>query len=224
MAIPFDPPIVNLTPEQIVREREVYGGLTASVRRLMEASMRTTVDAGEVTRMTEAIDALSARLEEAMVPGNLGLTLTSDGQARAHGNAVVGMRNPVAVPLSIRHDPSGRAASEFHLNALYEGPPGMVHGGVVALVLDQIFGEAAAAGGAPGMTGTLTIRYTRPTALGDCSAEAWTDRVEGLKTFVKGEFRDVEGRTTAQAEGVFILPKWAREAIEQGAPKPSRFE
>lgn len=147
MAIPFDPPIVDLTPEEIALEREVYGGLTASVRRLAESSMRTTVGHDEVTEMTRAIDELSARLEKDMVPGNLGLTVTSDGHARADGNAVVGMRNPIAVPLRITHDPSGRAASEFHLNALYEGPPGMVHGGVVALILDQVFGEAAAAGG-----------------------------------------------------------------------------
>jgi acyl-coenzyme A thioesterase PaaI-like protein len=224
MAIPFDPPVVDLTPAEIAREREVYGGLTSSVRRLMEASMRTTVGPDEITGMTRSIDELSARLEKEMVPGSLGVTITSDGHARAHGNAVVGMRNPVAVPLRVTHDPSGRAAAEFHLGPLYEGPPGLVHGGVVALVLDQIFGEAAAAGGAPGMTGTLTIRYTRATPLGDCSAEAWTDRVEGLKTFVKGEMRDAKGRTTAEAEGVFILPRWAREAIEKGAPKPSRFE
>jgi uncharacterized protein (TIGR00369 family) len=224
MTIPFDPPIVDLTPEEIAQEREVYGGLTASVRRLMESSMRTTVGPDAVTEMTRVIDDLSERLEQDMVPGNLGLTLTTDGHARAHGNAVVGLRNPIAVPLRITHDPTGRARSDFHLNALYEGPPGMVHGGVVALILDQIFGEAAAAGGSPGMTGTLTIRYTRPTRLGDCSAEAWVDRVEGQKTIVKGELRDAKGRTTAEAEGVFILPKWAREAIEQGAPKPSRFE
>jgi uncharacterized protein (TIGR00369 family) len=224
MAIPFDPPVVDLTPEEIAQEREVYGGLTESVRRLMDSSMRTTVGADEVTEITQVLDDLSERLEKDMVPGHLGLTLTTEGHARAHGNAVVGLRNPIAVPLQITHDPAGRARSEFHLNALYEGPPGMVHGGVVALVLDQIFGEAAAAGGSPGMTGTLTIRYTRPTRLGDCSAEAWIDRVEGQKTIVKGEMRDAEGRTTAEAEGIFILPKWAREAIDQGARAPTRFE
>lgn len=224
MSLPFRPSVVDLTADELAREREVYGGLTASVRRLMEASLRTTLDHDAVTDLTRAVDDVSERLERESAPGALGVTITSDGRARAYGNAVVGLRNPIAVPLHIRHDPSGRATSDFHLNALYEGPPGMVHGGVVALVLDQVFGEAAAAGGTPGMTGTLTIRYLRPTKLGDCSAEAWVDRSEGIKTFVKGEFRNDEGRTTAEAEGVFILPRWAREAIEHGAPKPSRFE
>lgn len=74
------------------------------------------------------------------------MTVTSDGHARAHGN---GPANPVSVPLVIRHNPGGRATSDFHLDALYEGPPGIT-AGVVALTMDQVFGEAAAASGTPG--------------------------------------------------------------------------
>ena len=134
------------------------------------------------------------------------------------------MRNPIAVPLDMQRSDEGRAWASFHLNALYEGPPDTVHGGVVALVLDQILGEAAAAGGSPGMTGTLTLRYEKNTPLGDVSAEAWVDRVEGVKTIVKGELRDADGQTTVRAEGVFILPRWAREAMERDHRKPPRFE
>ena len=73
-----------------------------------------------------------------------------------------------------------------------------------------MLGEAAGAGGKPGMTGTLTIVYRRGTPLGDLRAEAWIDRVEGIKTYAKGHLKDAEG-VTVEAEGVFILPKWARE-------------
>jgi hypothetical protein len=41
-----------------------------------------------------------------------------------------------------------------------------VHGGVSAMILDQMLGEAAGAGGKPGMTGTLTLRYRQATPLG----------------------------------------------------------
>ena len=139
---------------------------------------------------------------------------------------MVGLRNPVAVPLTIHQDHErARADADFHLNALYEGPPGCVHGGVVALILDQLAGEAAAAGGAPGMTGTLSIRYERATLLGDCSASAWVDRVDGVKTFVKGEMRDADGETTATCEGVFIMPRWVRDMVATGqGDTPTRFE
>ena len=47
----------------------------------------------------------------------------------------------------------------------YEGPPGCVHGGVIALVFDELLGAANIAAGSPGMTGTLTIRYREPTPI-----------------------------------------------------------
>nr|MBC9865076.1 hypothetical protein [Mycobacterium pseudoshottsii] len=38
----------------------------------------------------------------------------------------------------------------------------------------------------------------------------WVDRTEGVKAFARGFLSDAEG-VTAQAEGVFIKPAWARE-------------
>ena len=213
-----------MTADELEDELVVLGGLAQSVRELAEASLRTTVPAEVVTEVREQLDRLTARLREEQIPGSFGVSLTSSGVVRGHGNAVVGMRNPVAVPLDMQRSDDGRAWASFHLNALYEGPPGTVHGGVVALVLDQVLGEAAASGGSPGMTGTLTLRYERNTPLGDLSAEAWIDRVEGVKTIVKGEMRDADGETTARAEGIFILPRWAREAMEKDDRKPPRFE
>ena len=74
------------------------------------------------------------------------------------------------------------------------------------------------------MTGTLTLRYVQNTPLGDCAAEAWIERVDGVKTIVKGVMRRADGETTAEAEGIFILPRWAREAIDEHNQRPPRFE
>ncbi len=102
-----------------------------------------------------------------------------------------------------------------------------MHGGVVALVLDQVFGEAAAAGGSPGMTGTLTLRYQRNTPLGDaCSAEAWVDRVEGVKTIVKGEMRDADGERSPSTRRGHLHPAAVGARGDGSAThhKPPRFE
>jgi len=216
--------VVEMDEAELEQERVVFGGLADSVRALSEASLRTTVQPEVATEVRAEIDRLTARLAAEQIPGNFGVSLSSSGMVRGHGNAVVGLRNPVAVPLHIEKSEDGRAWSSFHLGALYEGPPGCVHGGVLALVLDQLLGEAGAAGGAPGMTGTLTLRYEQNTPLGDCSAEAWIDRVEGVKTFVVGELRRADGETTVRAEGIFILPRWARDALAEQDRKPPRFE
>jgi acyl-coenzyme A thioesterase PaaI-like protein len=72
------------------------------------------------------------------------------------------------------------------------------------------------------MTGTLTLRYLRATPLGDLRCEGHIDRVEGAKTFAKATLGDADG-VTVEAEGVFILPRWAREAFE-GRASPVRFD
>ncbi|WP_183407916.1 PaaI family thioesterase [Nocardioides marmoriginsengisoli] len=222
---PFEYRTVDMTDEEFAREQAVYGGLTESLRRLGEVSLRTTVDQDTVLEAQRQIEEITARLSAEMIPANFGVVVTTSGHVRGYGNAVVGLRNPIAPPLKIVQDrEKGGASSEFFLNALYEGPPGKVHGGVLALVLDQIFGEAAAAGGTPGMTGTLTLRYRKPTALGALTAEAWVDSAEGIKTVVKGWVKDADGETTVEAEGLFILPRWAREQLAASGEPPPQYE
>jgi acyl-coenzyme A thioesterase PaaI-like protein len=49
------------------------------------------------------------------------------------------------------------------VSRVYEGPPGAVHGGIVAAYLDEILGGAAVRGtGRPSVTGELTVRYVKP--------------------------------------------------------------
>jgi len=221
---PFDYPVVKVDEATLAAEREVFGSLADSVRALSEASLRTTVDHDVLARVREKIDELTTELQASQIAGSFGVHISEGGPVRAYGNAVVGLRNPIAVPIDIQKDSSGRAWSSFHLNALYEGPPTLVHGGVTALILDQLLGEAAAAGGAPGMTGTLTLRYVQPTPLGDCSAEAWIERRDGIKTIVQGAMRNADGEDTVRAEGIFILPRWARERLARNEAAPERFE
>jgi acyl-coenzyme A thioesterase PaaI-like protein len=225
MAAPFNYQVLDLTDEEVDAENAVFGALADAVRRLNEATLRTTVDHETVDDVRRQVEELTARLEKSMIPGNFGVAITKSGRVRGYGNAVVGLRNPHAVPLQIVQDHErGRASAEFELNALHEGPPGQVHGGVVALILDQVFGEAAAAGGTPGMTGTLTLRYQLNTPIGPCSAEAWVDRRDGIKTIVKGEMRRADGTVTVTGEGIFILPRWAREELAARGERPPQYE
>ncbi len=86
----------------------------------------------------------------------------------------------------------------------YEGPPGCVHGGVIAAAFDEVLGFAQSLSGRPGMTGTLTIRYRKPTPLyTDLVFEGWVERVEGRKIFTAGVCKAGE-LVTAEAEGLFI--------------------
>jgi acyl-coenzyme A thioesterase PaaI-like protein len=205
----LDFPVENLTAEEVARLRATYEPLTQSVRELVDATIRTEVDADVVADAKAAIDAATARLRTRQLDGAFGVRFGADGDQMPWGNAVIGMRNPTAPPLVIHEDSTGRVFTEFHLGAAYEGPPGHVHGGVAALILDHVLGEAASSAARPRLTGTITLRYLRTTRLGPLRAEARIDRTEGVKTFAVGHLADDEG-VTVQAEGVFIQPRWAR--------------
>jgi acyl-coenzyme A thioesterase PaaI-like protein len=183
--------------------------LAQSVRRLIDATIRTEVDDATLTTVQSKIDWATEQLSASLMPGSFGVRQTSDGQSKALGNVVIGLRNPVAPPLVLHHDADGLVWAEFILGAAYEGPAGHVHGGVCAMVLDHVLGATAHLPGKPAYTGTLTLQYVRGTPLGPLRAEARVERVEGVKTFAVGHIADAEG-VTVQAEGVFIHPKKAQ--------------
>ncbi|MFV9636468.1 PaaI family thioesterase [Mycobacterium neumannii] len=201
-----------ITDEEYERQRALYGPLTEAVRRLIYASLHTEIDESAVADAQAKIEAATQILESTQRPVSSTLRHEATGRPLAWANPAVGLRNAIAPPMVIHHEPDGRCWSEFTLSGAYEGPPGWVHGGICALVLDHLLGEAASDGlTQPKFTGTISLRYLRGTPLGPLRAEAFVERSEGVKTFARGYLLDAQG-PTVEAEGVFIQPAWARDA------------
>ncbi|SOD72092.1 thioesterase superfamily protein [Jatrophihabitans sp. GAS493] len=210
----------TLTPDALREQDEVYGALTQAVRGLNEAQLRTEVDPDLVRVVTAQIESITARLLVRARAASFGLELGHDGGAREHGNPVLGLRNPFAAALGENAMFWGEkdAYAELELGPLYEGPPGLVHGGVLALLLDQLFTEAAAAAGMPAMTVNLVVNYRRPTPLGTVGMRAWLESIDGAKRRLKATVYDPEGNVTTESECLLVLPK----AIEAGNLWPKR--
>jgi acyl-coenzyme A thioesterase PaaI-like protein len=117
---------------------------------------------------------------------------------------LVGQVSPLAPPIDYEHD-NGRLTGRGEFHAAYEGPPGYVHGGWIALAFDEMLGMANIATGHPGMTGRLSIRYRRPTPLHrPVTFEAWTEEVDGRRIVTRGTLT-VDDAVTAEAEGLFVM-------------------
>ncbi|WP_094289217.1 PaaI family thioesterase [Mycobacterium lehmannii] len=201
-----------ITDEEYERQRALYGPLTEAVRRLICASLHTEIDETAVADAQAKIEAVTRILESTQRPVSSTLRHEATGRPLAWANPAVGLRNAIAPPMVIHHEQDARCWSEFTLSGAYEGPPGWVHGGICALVLDHLLGEAASDGlTQPKFTGTISLRYLRGTPLGPLRAEAFVERSEGVKTFARGYLLDAQG-PTVEAEGVFIQPAWARDA------------
>lgn len=202
--------VEDWSSDEVARLREIYEPLAESVRDLVDATIRTEADAAVVAEARRDIDAIIARLRSRQIEGAFGVRHTSSGQSLGWGNAVIGIRNALAPPVLTQRDENGGISAQFVLGAAYEGPPGHVHGGVSAMVLDHLLGEAASPDGKPRFTGSITVRYLRATPLGPLRAEAVRTRTDGVKTYCCGHIADAEG-VTVEAEGVFITPRWLRE-------------
>ncbi|MFC4050981.1 PaaI family thioesterase [Actinomadura syzygii] len=204
---------MNAMPDERPRldaeEAATLAGLAARVRELTEAAVLTGVDAAEAAAVADEVAALTARLgaERREFPP---FAASPDGvrMDRQLANPVTGPLNPLAPPIELEVTSDGIVRGEFTLGPVYEGPPSYVHGGVSAMVLDQVLGMAAAATGTPGMTATLELRYRRPTPLGvPLLAEAKASRVEGRKVFASGTIAAPDGRVTVEATALFVMPQ-----------------
>ncbi len=126
-----------------------------------------------------------------------------DPSAMFDHSPFIGGANPLAPPITLEVM-DGRVLGRVVFGSAYEGPPGCVHGGYVAGAFDELLGATQSLCGAPGMTGTLSIRYESPTPLhAELRLEAELDHIERRKIFVNGQMFAGD-RLTATAEGIFI--------------------
>ena len=142
------------------------------------------------------------------------MAFLKDGNHGDHGeinhelNGVGGWSNPLSPGLNMWLE-GEKAYGTVNCGYAYEGPPGHIHGGHVAAIFDQFLGMAQLVGKNPGMTGTLTMRYLRPTPLNtDLDLEADVEVLGNRKTRVMGKIMN-NGVTTATCEGLFIRPNFA---------------
>jgi hypothetical protein len=174
----------------------------AAARRVIRSLLR----AGEGT--TAPMTEVAARLHA--VADDLD-SHTAEGAPRPPGSnqipcydPVTGPGNAIAPPLSLAGKPDGSVEGTATLGLAYQGPPGHVHGGITALLLDHTLGVANGWNGQPGMTAELTLRYHRPTPL--CTPLTVTGRTvsaDGRKVRAAGEIT-AGGQRYVSAEGLFI--------------------
>jgi acyl-coenzyme A thioesterase PaaI-like protein len=202
--------------------------LAAATRHLIDAVL-TAEDVGDA-ELAAAADAT-----ESIVAGLLGRAVDpSVRPAGARGrderrhedylprSPLVGSISPVAPPLAyeLRSDD---VVARGSFGAAYEGPPGYVHGGWVALAFDEALGMANAVSGHPGMTARLTVRYRKPTPLRtDLELHARTARVDGRRISTVATLRAGEV-VTAEAEGLFVVIG-AERSLEYFGERPSTPE
>jgi acyl-coenzyme A thioesterase PaaI-like protein len=191
--------------------------LATAVRRLMDASVLTDAEDDERVAVADALDVISAQLEgpdiARLAHGMRWPSREKMVQGDRDHNPVAGPANPLSPPMHVEVGDNDEVTADLAMRPIHEGPPGGVHGGWVATLLDQLLGIANIASGNPAMTGELTIRYRKPTPIGvPLVLKARTDAVDGRRVNTSGEIT-ADGEVTAEAVGLFIRPN--RERLDR---------
>ncbi|HTZ10447.1 MAG TPA: PaaI family thioesterase [Acidimicrobiales bacterium] len=180
--------------------------LAAAVRRVTSAMVGLPVADADIEAATEAVRAVAEALEAAATPGRRPRAQpdpVGHPQDFFPTSPVIGFANPVAPPVVVEAV-EGALAGEAWFDWQYEGPPTCVHGGVIAMVFDEMLGAANIMAGRPAMTGTLTIRYRKPTPLRTpLRLEARFVERDGRKVRTVGAIYH-DDTLLAEAEGLFI--------------------
>ena len=208
-------------------EREAIGRLAQGVRRIIEGLVAHRAPVSETIEAVAMVEAVADLLDRQ--PGQRGY----EGFAEAanadtpytffDNSPIIGMANPLAPPAELRIE-GEKVVGSVVFGSAYEGPPGHVHGGYLAATFDELLGLAQTLSGQSGMTGTLTIRYRRPTPLHRLiGLEAELVKVDGRKVTVVGR-STVDGQLTAESEGIFIslnAERFAQLLVARKEPGPT---
>ncbi len=213
------PPLATSPAWQAQRE------LAQALRELNELCVLTRADPETLQAALGAVQGASALLRAA--PQKSGGAAYADGTYQQEAEryvdqgAMLGHSNPVAGPMRLRRE-EDKVIGEVTLGPAHGGAPGLVHGGIVATLLDEILGHAAISGGASVVTATLQIRYHAPTPLHvPLRCEGWLVEQSGRRYKLKGHVLHA-GKRTASAEGVFVDVSGGRfeSVFAQASPRP----
>lgn len=182
---------LNRLSHALVRHRADPGVLRAIAREADRLAIQIEAEPirerlMELVQLPTFDEALQGNVESVVDEGTAFLDVFSD-------SPVSGSANPLSIGLRIRVE-ADEAVGQVTLGPGWQGAPGRSHGGVVAAVVDEVFGALLTVTGEIGFTGELTVRYEAPCPLGvPLEFRARSVGSEGRKLFFRCEGSSPEG-------------------------------
>jgi acyl-coenzyme A thioesterase PaaI-like protein len=209
--------------DEVSADVEVSRRVAAAARRVAGALVTSRAPVDVLEHAAVALESIAARLEPtagaSRYDGTNGLSFAPGAEPTVfERHPFLGASNPLAPPMILEPIENG-ILGIVTLDARHEGVRGCAHGGWISALFDQVLGIAAAVvAGRPAMTGTLTIRFVRPTPIGTELRFAATARRSGDRTLHATATVTAADTITAEAEATLVLVRPDRLPH----PKPTR--
>tara|TARA_B100001996_G_C18494086_1_gene528809 strand:- start:137 stop:796 length:660 start_codon:yes stop_codon:yes gene_type:complete len=194
-----------------------------ATRRLNRAVSGRRLPDDALEEIAEAVESLAARFESGAERNKLDDMLTRPHLAAIYAgqhtpldlqqgeeiefdpfSIAGGNLHPASIGLSFVKESDEKVICSGTIDPMFAGPPERVHGGVQALVIDEVMGALNRMRGRQAYTAYLKVDYRGPAPLGvPVTFTAWVHNSEGRKITLKGSGDGPEGRFM-EAEGLFI--------------------
>lgn len=145
-----------------------------------------------------------------------GRTMSGDVLERYRHCFVCGDKNRKGLQINFHYE-EGKAKARFTPAAEYEGYRNILHGGILAAVLDEVMVKAVLAEGIPAVTSRMDIRYRLPAAIGEeLFLEGWVTQVKSRLIMTAGKVSKKDGILVAEAGASYFRVRG--EMAEKLAP------
>lgn len=186
--------------------------LAASLRQAVHASVELDAPPGRLRELADRVAELSREITahaggrpvplshprpETLAPNDLNAALPF--------SPITGRYNPLAPPVRLVLE-DDRVVAHVRMREAHQGFDGLVHGGVVSAIFDEVLAMATVVAGLSGVPASLHVEHRKPTPLHeDLRFEAWVERVQRRRVQVRGSCL-LGGEIVSEAEGLFVRP------------------
>jgi uncharacterized protein (TIGR00369 family) len=114
---------------------------------------------------------------------------------------------------------TGHVTGRFKIGADFQGSYGILHGGIIAVLLDEAMGKVCRLSDVRAVTAELNVEFLRPIRVDqEIIVEAHQTKRAGRELYHQAEIREVSGRVLARGRGRFVTidPEKYKKQIPQG--------
>jgi acyl-coenzyme A thioesterase PaaI-like protein len=176
---------LDVTPTASPDQHDVpFARLTEQVRRLLDAMAAAAPDPGLVDSATAGLSALADLFDAQAAPVSAQVTGRLDNFP-GRGQALV-------PPLLVERSDDDGVTGTVRFGRFHHGSDGTVHGGAIALFLEEVLGFLAVSGRTTSRTAFLHVDYRSSTPIDSAlRVEAWfEEEEEGRKRFLRATLHD----------------------------------
>jgi long-chain acyl-CoA synthetase len=172
------------------------------LRRVTDLVLSVEDEDAEVERLIAELRAAEARLADRVPPDTrprVGPAADSAGRVYVDHSRDIGAFDPCFPEYTIAVD-GDRASGTVTFPVAFEGPPGIVHGGFLAVLFDCVIQHHNCDVGVAGKTASLSLRYRRPAPLLTELRFEVERAVDGNRIVSRGRLIDPGGTVLCEAE------------------------